>query len=247
MDDTGIIGDITSLEASLVNTIQFTDNPKMKASAEIELKKLQDLKQRYTSTSNNLYEKAYTYDKAVNELIGYQYDTTGYMTTINNQLTEEQRLALQVLDNKKRMTQINTYYSDKYADYIFISKMIILLCVIIIILSVITKKNILPRRFYSLLIILSCSVIVSIIIIKLISMRARDPINYNQFKFYVPPYTPTTAPSSYGYDSSTGASTVSSAADSGNGADDGADDGSGDAGNSGAGGRGHLSRIIMNI
>ena len=148
MENEGIISDITQLEASLVNTIQFTDNPKMKASAEIELKKLQDLKQRYTQNTNKLYENAYIYDKAVNDLIGYQYNTIGTMNDINNDLSSEQRIALQNLENKQRMTQINTYYSDKYSDYIFIAKMIILLCVIIIILSVLTKKNILPRRFY---------------------------------------------------------------------------------------------------
>jgi hypothetical protein len=243
MDNTGIISDIASLETSLVNTIQFTDNPKMKASAEIELAKLQDLKQRYVDTTNNIYNKAITYDTAVNELLGYQYDTAGYMTTINDKLTEEQRIALQAIDNKRRMTQINTYYSDKYEDYIFIIKMVILLCVIIIVLSVLTKKNILPSRFYSLLIIISCSIILAIIIMKWISIRARDPINYNQFKFYVPSYTPTTTPDIYGYDSSTGVPTESTL-DSGDGSDGTTTT---DTGDSGVGGAGRISRIIMNI
>lgn len=244
MNNESIIGDITSLEASLVNTIQFTDNPKMKASAEIELKKLQDLKQRYTETSNTLYEKAYTYDQAVNSLIGYQNDTSGALTFINEELSEEQRLALQAIENKKRMTQINTYYSDKYSDYIFIAKMVILLCVIIIVLSVLTKKNILPRRFYSLLIIISCSIVTAIIIMTWVSIRARDPINYNQFKFYVPPYTPTTSPDSYGYTSSTGASTESTTPDSANSSSTTSDT----LGDSGVGtGKGRISRIIMNI
>jgi len=242
MDNTGIISDIANLETSLVNTIQFTDNPKMKASAEIELAKLQDLKQRYVDTTNNIYSKAITYDTAVNELLGYQYDTAGYMTTVNDKLTEEQRIALQAIDNKRRMTQINTYYSDKYADYIFITKMVILLCVIIIVLSVLTKKNILPSRFYSLLIITSCSIILAIIIMKWISIRARDPINYNQFKFYVPSYTPTATPDTYGYDSSTGVPTESTL-DSG----DGSDGTTTDTGDSGVGGNGRISRIIMNI
>jgi len=246
MENEGIISDITQLETSLVNTIQFTDNPKMKASAEIELKKLQDLKQRYTQNTNKLYENAYIYDKAVNELIGYQYNAIGAMNDINNELTTEQRIALQNLENKQRMTQINTYYSDKYSDYIFITKMIILLCVIIIILSVLTKKNILPRRFYSLLIIISCSFITAIIIMKWVSIRARDPINYNQFKFYVPPYTPTSSPTNYGYASSTGTSTESSATDPTSSSDS-SSGSAADSGDTGVGGKGRLSKIIMNI
>ena len=246
MENEGIISDITQLETSLVNTIQFTDNPKMKASAEIELKKLQDLKQRYTQNTNKLYENAYIYDKAVNDLIGYQYNTIGTMNDINNDLSSEQRIALQNLENKQRITQINTYYSDKYSDYIFIAKMIILLCVIIIILSVLTKKNILPRRFYSLLIIISSSFITAIIIMKWISIRARDPINYNQFKFYVPPYTPTSSPDTYGYTSSTGTSTESSATDPTSSSDS-SSSSTTDSGDTGVGGKGRLSKIIMNI
>jgi len=206
----GIIGNIYELEKSLVNTIQYTDSPTVKANAESELKKLQDIKSRYISNTNSLYEKAYAYDEASRALIHYQTNTSTALNEANQNLSNEEKLALREIENKRRMVQINTYYSDKYADYIFITKMAILLCAIIIVLSVLTKRSLLSRGMYSLLIIISSVIILSIIIIRWISMRYRDPINYKQFKFYVPPYTKTSSPVSYGYTEASGISDASS-------------------------------------
>lgn len=201
----GIIGNINELEKSLIQTIQYTDSPTVKANAETELKKLQDIKSRYISNTNSLYEKAYAYDEASQSLIGYQTNTYGALQHVNENLSNEQRLAMREIENKRRMVEINTYYSDKYADYIFITKMIILLCAIIIVLSVLVKKAFLSNGIYILLVIISCSIIVSIVIIRWLSMRYRDPINYKQYKFYVPPYTPTSSRNTYGYTETSGA------------------------------------------
>lgn len=207
----GIIGNIGELEKSLVTAIQYTDSPTVKANAEAEFKKLQDIKARYISNTNTLYEKAYAYDEASRALIHYQTNTSTALNEANQNLSNEERLALRDIENKRRMVEINTYYSDKYADYIFITKMAILLCAIIIVLSVLTKRSILSRGMYTLLVIISASIILSIIIIRWISMRYRDPINYKQFKFYVPPYTKTSSPVSYGYTEASGAIDASSA------------------------------------
>lgn len=195
----GIVGNILELEKSLIQTIQYTDSPTVKANAETELKKLQDIKSRYINNTNSLYEKAYAYDEASLALIGYQNNTYGALQHVNEDLSNEQRLAMREIENKRRMVEINTYYSDQYSDYIFITKMIILLCAIIIVLSVLVKRSILSRGIYTLLIIITISIIVSIVIIRWLSMRYRDPINYKQFKFYVPPYIPTSSRNIYGY------------------------------------------------
>jgi len=209
-DIEGIIGNINELEKSLLQTIQYSDSPTIRANAENELKKLQDVKARYINNTNSLYEKAYAYDEASQALIRYQNNTSTALSEANENLSLEERMALREIENKRRMVQINTYYSDKYADYIFIIKMIILLCAIIILLSVLTKRSILSRGMFTLLLIISCSIIICIVIIRWISMRYRDPINYKQFKFYVPSYTPTSSPTTYGYTKSTGVADASS-------------------------------------
>jgi hypothetical protein len=241
-DIQGIIGNINELEKSLVQTIQYTDSPTIRANAETELKKLQDVKARYINNTNSLYEKAYAYDEASQALIRYQNHTSTALTEVNEKLSLEERLALREIENKRRMVEINTYYSDKYADYIFITKMVILLCAIIIVLSVLTKRSILSRGMYTLLLIISCSIILCIIIIRWISMRYRDPINYKQFKFYVPTYTPTSSPTTYGYTKATGIADASSTP-----ADTSSDSSNMTGEDSMYGNTGRISGIIMDI
>ena len=242
-DIQGIIGNINELEKSLVTTIQYTDSPTVKANAENELKKLQDVKARYINNTNSLYEKAYAYDEASQALIRYQNNTSAALSEANQNLSTEERMAIREIENKRRMVQINTYYSDKYADYIFITKMAILLFAIIIVLSVLTKRSILSRGMYTLLVVISSSIIISIIIIRWISMRYRDPINYKQFKFYVPSYTPTSTPTAYGYTNATGVADASSSpADT---SSDGSSDTTGEGDN--MYGKGRISGIILDI
>jgi len=243
-DIEGIIGNINELEKSLVTTIQYTDSPTVKANAENELKKLQDVKARYINNTNSLYEKAYAYDEASQSLIRYQNSTSAALSDVNQNLSTEERLALRDIENKRRMVQINTYYSEKYADYIFITKFAILLFAIIILLSVLTKRSILSRGMYTLLIVISSSIIISIIIIRWVSMRYRDPINYKQFKFYVPPYTQTSTPTTYGYTSATGVADASSTP-----ADLSSDTSSSTTGeeDDSMNGKGRISGIIMDI
>jgi hypothetical protein len=241
-DIQGIIGNINELEKSLVQTIQYTDSPTIRANAESELKKLQDVKARYINNTNSLYEKAYAYDEASQALIRYQNNTSTALTEVNEKLSLEERLALREIENKRRMVEINTYYSDKYADYIFITKMVILLCAIIIVLSVLTKRSILSRGMYTLLLIISCSIILCIIIIRWISMRYRDPINYKQYKFYVPTYTPTSSPTTYGYTKATGIADASSTP-----ADTSSDSSNMTGEDSMYGNTGRISGIIMDI
>lgn len=240
----GIIGNINELEKSLTDSIKYTDSPTIKANAESELKKLQDIKARYVANTNSLYEKAYHYDEASRALIGYQTNTQGAIQYVNQNLSNEERLAIREIENKRRMTQINNYYSAKYSDYIFITKMAILLCAIIIVLSVLVKRYIISRGIYSLLVIITGSIILCVIIIRWLSMRNRDPIIYDQYKFYVPSYTPTSSPVVYTYDNSTGmtdASYVAPANDDSSSGDSSGDDG-------GTNGRmGRLSGIIVDI
>lgn len=249
-DIQGIIGNINELEKSLVTTIQYTDSPTVKANAENELKKLQDVKARYINNTNSLYEKAYAYDEASQALIRYQNNTSAALSEANEKLSTEERMAIREIENKRRMVQINTYYSDKYADYIFITKMAILLFAIIIVLSVLTKRSILSRGMYTLLVVISSSIIISIIIIRWISMRYRDPINYKQFKFYVPSYTPTSTPTAYGYTEATGVADASSPpADTSSEPADTSSDGSSDMTGEGDNmyGKGRISGIILDI
>lgn len=117
----------------------------------------------------------------------FQDNVYGTLRDINEDLDNKQKTALRDIGNKKRMVQINTYYSKKYADYIYIAKLTILLCAIIIILSMLVRRSIISNGLYSILIGVCCFVIITTIIYTLISMRYRDQIDYSKYNFYIPP------------------------------------------------------------
>jgi hypothetical protein len=241
-DIEGIIKNIDNLEIVLTNTIKFTGDPMIRLNAQNELKKLKDIKKMYIGYTNSLYLDTVSYDTASRELIEFQNRAYDQLQGVNDILNVEQMMALRAIDNKKRMVQINTYYSNKYADYIFISKMIILLCAIIIILSMLARRSIITRGIYAFLVIISCSIIVCVVIIRWISMRYRDTIDYNKYKFYVPPYKPSGSGKRAGYTESDGildASRILSR-DNGGGMDGDTD---GDMDMNG----GNMSAIIMDI
>ena len=203
-DIEGIMKNITELEKVLINTIKFTGDPNVRINAQRELQQLARIKRMYVKYTNSLYQDTVSYDRASRELIKFQNRAYDQLQGVNDILNVEQMMALRAIDNKKRMVQINTYYSNKYADYIFISKMIILLCAIIIILSMLARRSIITRGIYALLVIISCSIIICIVIIRWISMRYRDAVDYNKYKFYVPPYKPMESGKRAGYTESNG-------------------------------------------
>ena len=154
-------------------------------------KKTSDYLTAYNSYITTVGNEANAYANSADKLLTYQVNAANGLQGVNDMLSVAQVAALKDITNKRRLVQINTYYSDKYADYIFITKMIILLCAIIILLSVLARRSIISAGIYNLLVIISCVILIIIIIGRWISMGYRDPINYKQYKFYVPPYNPT--------------------------------------------------------
>jgi hypothetical protein len=201
----GVITRISEIEKVLTDTITLTNDERLKAQSRDKLNQLAKIKLDYLTYSNDIYNEAQAYDRAANNLIMYQYKAAGELQGVNDILSAEQTIAQKGITNKKRMVEINTYYSEKYADYIFIAKMIILLCAIIILLSILVRYSIISKGIYSFLIVVSCLVFILIIFSRWISMWYRDHVNYKKYNFTVPPYNrPTVSATRAGYISSNG-------------------------------------------
>jgi uncharacterized membrane protein YgcG len=199
------------------------------------------IKRNYDTLILNTNTELTAYDRASSNLITYQGKTAGQLQGINDILNVERAKALKDIANKKRMVQINTYYSDKYADYIFIAKLVVLLCAIIIVLSMLVRRSIISNGIYSLLIIISCVILIIIIIGRWVSMGYRDPVDYKQYKFYVPPYKPADpdAVAMTGYSASMGMAINSDVSGDSSGSSGGS---SGSGGFSGSGSSGSIYR-----
>jgi len=149
-----------------------------------------------------------SYNSDAGKLGEYQTGVYTKLNEIKNALRKDQLAALKSIENKKRLVQINTYYSNKYADYVFIAKVTILLCAIIIILSMLLRRSFISNGTYLIVVSSFSFIFISTIIYVLISMRYRDNVDYNKYRFSPPPYNSTSSSSStlakFGYGSAEG-------------------------------------------
>jgi hypothetical protein len=86
-------------------------------------------------------------------------------------------------DNKIRLVEINTYYSEKYSNNTSIMKVIVIVCVVVIILSILAKSHVLPTPIYTILVIIAMVIGIINIIMKLVSASLRDPMNYQETNY----------------------------------------------------------------
>lgn len=83
--------------------------------------------------------------------------------------------------NKLRMVELNTYYIEKYKNYIDLMKLIILFSVPLLLITILLNKNILP---YNIALILGGTILVVglyMIITRIIDLSKRDNMNFNEY------------------------------------------------------------------
>ena len=86
-------------------------------------------------------------------------------------------------NNKIRLVQINTYYSDKYAEQTWLMKILIMTLVPMIILAILHSKGILPTTIFYILIGI-ISLIGGWFLVKTwLSIISRDNMNYRQYNW----------------------------------------------------------------
>jgi hypothetical protein len=115
-------------------------------------------------------------------------------------------------NNKIRLVEINTYYSDKYAESSKLMKVVVFTLIPIIILTVVYNKGILPNSIYYIL-ISSVAFIGVIFFWKIFSsMVMRDNMNYQEYNWGFNPNKAAIAPPDTSTPSTVAAATTLSAA-----------------------------------
>lgn len=96
-------------------------------------------------------------------------------------------------DNKMRLTEINTYYSEKFQAQTSLLKIIIVFCIPLLILAILGKKNILPGKIVGALTGIIILVGAYIIIKRVIDINSRDNMNFQEYNWNFDPnnYDPT--------------------------------------------------------
>lgn len=101
--------------------------------------------------------------------------------TIEN-VREQNNLFNQEIANKRRMTEINTYYSNRNTQINFIMRNLVIILVVVIIITVLSKKGIIPKNIAHFSTVIAVLGIIIYIIYNVYDLSIRDRFNFAQYK-----------------------------------------------------------------
>ena len=200
-EQTKIIHDIENLQEIEKNLYNHLEHNGEKMSKN----EVSDLIEKINSVSSmrvNLYELLGTNNKYLQSTFANANDTlsdqTFALNIIEKELAESKN-RLSLLEEEKyskfRLVEINRYYSDKYAEYTELMRLIIYILVPLTILTFLRKSDIINWSVYFWTVLVILLIGLFVLIRKILFMRIRDNMNYQEYdyKFKAPkPATTTT-------------------------------------------------------
>lgn len=189
------IQDLQKMEQEMFDILETRRNLTPAASQMI-FKNINDLSQVRINLYETLGGVNNYFHNALNNTQGTLRSQTMAIQIVENQLNEAKRKLAALEEernNKIRLVQINTYYSDKYAAQTWLMKILIITLIPMIILAILHNKGILPNSiFYALIVIVS--LIGGWFLVKTwLSIISRDNMNYNEYNWgFIPPKSTST-------------------------------------------------------
>ena len=126
------------------------------------------------------------YQNALDSSVGTLQEQTIAIAIVENELNQaKERLALleEEKNNKIRLVEINTYFSDKYAEHSKLMKIIIFTLIPVIIVSFLYSKGLLPKIVYYILIVIISLIGAYFFWNRYASIIMRDNMNYQEYNF----------------------------------------------------------------
>ena len=178
-----IIKDLQNQEKNLFNELQSSTSSTKKEQIVTKINEISQLR-------NNLYQSIKTnYDQAQLS-VAESHDLLKNEITIISSIEKElkkSRSQLHKIENEKadkiRMTEINTYYSQRYQAQTNLMKQIIVICIPILLVSVLMKKEIVPKNIGMGIIGLILVLGFIRLIYTGIDLMRRDNMNYDEYDF----------------------------------------------------------------
>lgn len=183
------IQDLQKMEQEMFDILETRRNL-TPAATQMIFKNINDLSQVRINLYETLGGVNNYFNNALNNTQGTLRAQTMAIQIVESQLNEAKRklAALEEEKNNKiRLVQINTYYSDKYAAQTWLMKILIMTLIPMIILAILHNKGILPNAVFYILIVI-VSLIGGWFLVKTwISIISRDNMNYREFNWGSPP------------------------------------------------------------
>lgn len=102
-------------------------------------------------------------------------DTVDAINRQNNMFNQQ-------IANKRRMTEINNYYSNMNTQINFIMRNLVIILAIVIIITVLAKKGIIPKDMSNFATVFAILVIIIYILYNVYDLNIRDRFNFVQYK-----------------------------------------------------------------
>jgi hypothetical protein len=183
------IQDLQKMEQEMFDILETRRNL-TPAATQMIFKNINDLSQVRINLYETLGGVNNYFQRALNNTQGTLRAQSMAIEIVENQLNEAKRKLAALEEernNKIRLVQINTYYSDRYAAQTWLMKLLIMTLIPMIILAILHNKGILSNTIFYLLIVI-VSLIGGWFIVKTwLSIISRDNMNYREFNWGAAP------------------------------------------------------------
>jgi hypothetical protein len=184
-----ILNDIQSLqqmEQQLFNSLETNPNMTTEQQQTI-VEKMNELSNMRVNLYQTLSGVNNYFENAVNTSVGSLKQQAIAIGIVESELNKAKR-RLEILEeeknNKIRLVEINTYYSDKYAEHSQMMKIIIFTLIPIIILGFLNNKGILPNMVFNILLTIIAFIGAYFFWKRFASIITRDNMNYQEYNWY---------------------------------------------------------------
>jgi hypothetical protein len=195
-----ILNDIQSLqqmEQQLFNSLETNTNLTTDQQQQI-VEKMNQLSTMRINLYQTLSGVNNYFENALNTSVGSLKQQVVAIGIVENELNRAKR-RLEILEeeknNKIRLVEINSYYSDKYAEHSQLMKIIIFTIIPIIIISLIFNAGILPSMIYYILLVIISIIGAYFFWMRFASIIMRDNMNYQEYNWGFDPNNVSTSTS----------------------------------------------------
>jgi hypothetical protein len=181
-----ILNDIQSLqqmEQQLFNNLETNTNLSPQQQKQI-IEKMNQLSNMRINLYQTLSGVNNYFQNALNSSIGTLKEQSIAIGIVESELNKSKK-RLQILEeeknNKIRLVEINTYFSEKYAEHSDLMKILIFTTIPIIIISVLYNKEFLPKIIYYVLLFIIIIIGGYFFIYRYFSIISRNNMNYQEY------------------------------------------------------------------
>jgi hypothetical protein len=181
-----ILNDIQSLqqmEQQLFSNLESNPNLSTKEQQKI-IEKMNQLSNMRVNLYQTLSGVNNYFENALNTSIGSLKEQIVAIGIVENELNRAKK-RLEILEeeknNKIRLVEINSYYSDKYAEHSTLMKIIIFTLIPVLILAFLNNKGLLPNTIYYGLLVIIALIGGYFFWRRMASIWMRDNMNYQEY------------------------------------------------------------------